>query len=121
MDMNRDDVIREIQERDRQTGRSLNERERRLWAAAEALKLGRGGLTIVSRALRMSPNTIKRGIREIAEGETGSRSAPGSRIRRPAGGRRTANRAGDDPSGTRSLDRSAESLRDTHESASDDA
>lgn len=87
--MNREVVIREIEERYRQLGRSLNEFERRHWAATEAMKLGRGGLTIVSKALRISPNTIKRGIQEIATGQADSTSHTNSRIRKPGGGRKS--------------------------------
>jgi hypothetical protein len=88
--MNREDLIRELQERYRQSGRTLNERQRRHWAAAEALKLGRGGITIVSKALRISPNTIRRGIREIvADRQAGGWSSDTTlQIRRPGGGRK---------------------------------
>lgn len=85
--MTREDVILCIQEKYRQSGRTLNERERRHWAATEAMKLGRGGITAVSQALRMSPNTIKRGIQEIA-GHGDLESLPDTRIRKPGGGRR---------------------------------
>jgi len=94
--MSRDDVIRGLQERFRRAGRSLNELERRQWAASEAIALGRGGMTIVSQALRMSPNTIKRGIQELNAGD----SAPGfdqaSRIRRSGGGRKSKTPLSDD-------------------------
>lgn len=87
--MNREDVIRDIRERDRQFGRVLNEFQRRQWAASEALKLGWGGIVIVSKALRISPNTIKRGIQEIAAGQADSSSHADSRIRKPGGGRKS--------------------------------
>ena len=68
----------------------MNERLRRRWAGCEALALGRGGISAVARASGLSPNTIKRGMREI-ETEmpelVGSLHAPG-RQRRPGGGRR---------------------------------
>lgn len=86
--MNRELVIREVHERYLQLGRPLNEIERRHWAATEALRLGRGGITIVSRALRMSPNTIKRGIQEIAAGDFDRHSPSNNRIRKPGGGRK---------------------------------
>jgi hypothetical protein len=89
--MNREDVIREIEERYRQSGRSLNEFQRRLWAATEAMKLGRGGISIVSKALRISPNTIKRGIQEITTGQVDSLSNANARIRKPGGGRKPQN------------------------------
>jgi hypothetical protein len=87
--MNREDLIREIQERYRQCGRALNELQRRQWAATEAIKLGRGGITLISKALRISPNTIKRGIQEIADGQVGSSSQANERIRKPGGGRKS--------------------------------
>src|SRR5579871_5557262 len=87
--MNQEDAIREIHERYRQSGRSFNEFQRRHWAAAEAMKLGRGGITIVSKALRISPNTIKRGIQEIANGQADSYSNPSARIRKRGGGRKS--------------------------------
>jgi hypothetical protein len=43
----------------------LDERSRRLWAAAEARMLGRGGKVIVSKATKLSRTTIYRGIQEL--------------------------------------------------------
>lgn len=43
----------------------LNERLTRLWAATEAIALGRGGITEVSQATDLSPKTIRVGIREL--------------------------------------------------------
>jgi transposase len=62
----------------------LDERRRRLWAAAEARSHGRGGVTAVARATGMSPTTIHRGVRELESGET---LGPG-RVRRAGGGRK---------------------------------
>ena len=87
--MNRDDVILEIREKYRQAGRSFNEFERRNWAAAEAMRLGWGGISLVSHALRMSPNTIKKGIAEIATGEAQLYSPSSGRIRKSGGGRKS--------------------------------
>jgi hypothetical protein len=44
---------------------SLNERQRRLWAAAETLNLGRGAISVVSRATGISRPTSTRGIKEM--------------------------------------------------------
>jgi len=44
---------------------SLNERDRRLYAAAEAVKLGRGGLLYLTRLFDCDPKTIRRGIAEL--------------------------------------------------------
>jgi hypothetical protein len=87
--MDEDEVIREIHERFRRSSQSLNEIQRRLWAATEAIKIGRGGITLVSKALRMSRNTIRRGIQDIATGQANLESSMSSRIRRPGGGRRS--------------------------------
>ena len=46
----------------------LDERQRRLTAAAGARVLGRGGIAAVMRQTGLSRNTVKRGIRELAEG-----------------------------------------------------
>ena len=63
---------------------SLTERSRRLWCAAEAMDIGWGGISLVSRATGVSQATIRRGIQELKSGDT---LGPG-RIRRPGGGRK---------------------------------
>ena len=65
---------------------SLNERTRRLWAATEAMALGRGGVTAVAAASRLSRKTIHAGIRELRDPEASSRMA--GRVRRPGAGRK---------------------------------
>lgn len=87
--MSREDAIRGVHERFLQIDHPLNELQRRHWAAAEALNLGRGGVAIVSKALRMSPNTIKRGIQEITASGSVSFSSAIARIRKPGGGRKS--------------------------------
>jgi len=62
----------------------LNERQRRIWAAAEALSLGRGGIPAVMAATGMGKRTIWTGTQEIRAGHHAD--APG-RIRGPGGGR----------------------------------
>ena len=44
---------------------SLNERDRRRYAAIEAIKLGRGGVGFISRLLRCDPKTIAHGVQEL--------------------------------------------------------
>lgn len=95
--MSREVVIREIEERYRLYGRSFNEFQRRHWAATEAMKLGRGGIAIVSKALRISPNTIKKGMQEIVTGQADLLSVENARIRKPGGGRKS-NRSSATPS-----------------------
>ena len=48
---------------------TLNERQRRHWAATEAMSLGHGGISKVSRATSMSRTTIRKGINEITNKE----------------------------------------------------
>jgi len=64
---------------------SLNERQRRLWAATETLSLGYGAISIVSRATGISRPTIMRGINELKEEET---NLPPKRSRCAGGGRK---------------------------------
>ncbi len=47
----------------------LNERTRRLWAAAEARSHGRGGISAVARATGIDQETIRRGVRDLGSGE----------------------------------------------------
>jgi transposase len=60
-----------IAERDRLLtgGKALNERTRRLWAAAEARSHGYGGISAVARATGIGQETIRRGVRELESGE----------------------------------------------------
>ena len=61
---------------------SLDERQRRLWAAAEARSHGRGGIAAVARASGISENTIRRGLRELDAPE----ELPAGRVRRAGAG-----------------------------------
>ena len=62
----------------------LDERRRRLWAAAEAKAAGYGGITMVVRATGISESTVLRGLKEL---ESGRDVEPG-RVRRPGAGRK---------------------------------
>jgi transposase len=62
----------------------LDEKGRRLWAAAEAKAMGRGGLKAVHEVTGMSRSVISEGIRELA----GERLLPEGRIRRAGAGRK---------------------------------
>ena len=64
----------------------LDERSRRLVAAALAKQHGRGGLVVLARITGMSRMTIRRGLQELAQPDARS----SSRIRRPGGGRKKA-------------------------------
>ncbi len=61
----------------------LDERGRRMWAAAEARSHGHGGIAAVVRATGISEATVRRGIAEVEGGER----APADRVRRPGAGR----------------------------------
>jgi hypothetical protein len=63
---------------------SLNERQRRLWAAAETLNMGRGAISAVSRATGIPRRTLMRGLSELGE----EQSLPPERSRHPGGGRK---------------------------------
>lgn len=65
--------------------RDLDERGRRRWAAAEALSLGRGGITAVALATGFSDRTIRNGIRELNDPNPLS----ADRQRRPGAGRKS--------------------------------
>jgi transposase len=60
----------------------LDEKSKRLFAAAEALSLG--NISLVSRAMDISEETIKKGCNELESGETLS----DDKIRAPGGGRK---------------------------------
>src|SRR5262244_2938558 len=64
----------------------LDERGRRLWAASEALALGRGGIVTVARATGLAERTIRRGQRELRR-PVPSVAVASRRVRRPGGGR----------------------------------
>jgi transposase len=65
---------------------ALNERTRRLVAAAEAVAYGHGGGVAVARATGVSRRAIRQGISELE----GPSSLPEGRVRRPGGGRKPA-------------------------------
>jgi len=69
-------------------GPYMDERMRRHWAAAEVQDFGWGGLRAVSRALGMSPNTIRRGLAELAVRAQHPDAPVDPRVRQPGGGRK---------------------------------
>jgi hypothetical protein len=76
-----------IRSRFRSMKSSLNEKTRRLFAAAEAKDLGRGGVTAVSRATGVSRRAIYVGLREIKKKPI-FHSDGRLRIRQPGAGRK---------------------------------
>jgi len=79
----------EIKQRFTQLKGWLDERSRRLWAAAEATAHGRGGISLVARASGISRRAIAVGVAELKKKPEGSR---GERppIRQKGGGRKKA-------------------------------
>src|SRR6266568_873862 len=84
--------------------RELNERSRRLVAASEAVAIGWGGISAVSRATGLSRKAISHGIKELQERGEGSEG----RIRRIGGGRKTT--VSKEPSLREDLERLVEPL-----------
>ena len=74
--------VREIREKLVRIWPHLNERSRRMLAATEAVGMGYGGVSVVSRACGLSRVTITKGISELA-----TPPLPEERIRRAGGGR----------------------------------
>jgi hypothetical protein len=68
----------------------LDERSRRLFAAAEAKSAGRGGVAAVARVTGIARSTIIRGLAELAvrSNDGMAPGAPPGRLRRPGGGRK---------------------------------
>jgi len=68
----------------------LDEQNKRLFAAAEAISLGEGGISIVSRATGISRDTLSKGCKELESGTIGTSGTPipDGKIRAPGGGRK---------------------------------
>ena len=83
---------------------NLDERRRRLMAAAEAVVIGWGGVSVVSEVIGMSRQVISEGIKELQE----PNPLEAGRIRRPGGGRKRT--VDQDPTLLADLDRLVEPL-----------
>jgi transposase len=79
-------------------GPYLNERQRRLVAAADAQVLGRGGVSTLSRITGLSRTTLHKGLQELKGNEV-----PAERVRRKGGGRKRM--ADQDPAVVKELER----------------
>src|SRR3954452_790795 len=67
----------------------LDERARRLWAAAEARAIGRGGISRVAEATGLSRTTIRSGLSELYPSSPPfGRAETAGRTRRHGGGRK---------------------------------
>ncbi len=75
-------ALRDLKKKFRQIWPHLNERSRRMLAAAEALQIGYGGVSMVSRTCGLSRVTITKGI-----GELNAAPLPQNQIRHAGGGR----------------------------------
>src|SRR5712691_10131930 len=75
----------EIEQLLRQYYQSLSEKDRRRFAALEAIKLGHGGIRYMSKVLGCDPQTIKNGTRELKQLPD---DPAGNRVRKPGGGRK---------------------------------
>ncbi|MCA1835494.1 MAG: ISAzo13 family transposase [Actinobacteria bacterium] len=75
---------RPIAEKFRRLAPHLDERAVRLWAAAEAMSLGYGGVAAVSRATGLAATRVRRGRRDLRCGELLGRG----RVRRSGAGRK---------------------------------
>lgn len=91
----------EIRTRFELLGSVLNERQRRLWAAAEGKAAGRGGISLVSRVTGISRRTIYDGLSEL--GKTPAKQEKPPRARKEGGGRKKA--VAKDPTLLRDLER----------------
>ncbi|MBD0279143.1 MAG: hypothetical protein M3342_14970 [Bacteroidota bacterium] len=67
---------------------SLPEKDRRHYAAVEAIKLGYGGISYISRVLGVDRNTIIEGKKELQALAGGAAEWPPGRQRRLGGGRK---------------------------------
>jgi hypothetical protein len=63
----------------------LDERSRRCWAASEAVRIGRGGVSAVAQTTGLARRTIYRGLDDLND----RASAENDRIRQPGGGRKS--------------------------------
>jgi hypothetical protein len=77
------DVIQAIQKRYADMSSVLDERGRRLFAAAEARAYGLGGAYVVEQATGVARSTINRGIAELK-----AKAPATGRVRRVGGGRK---------------------------------
>lgn len=83
--MKNEDLLRERYE---SISWALDERTRRLFAAAEAKSIGYGGVSIVSRATGMSRRTIRLGLKELQDRQCTLQQNKKPRIRQVGGGRK---------------------------------
>src|ERR1035437_304163 len=86
-------AVEQIEAKYRSLSPLMDERMRRQWAAAESRAYGWGGVQAISGAIRMSPNTIRKGLAELTARERDPDAAIDSRWRREGGGRKRCREA----------------------------
>ena len=86
-------AIRGVESRYAALSALMDERMRRQWAAAEAKSYGWGGVRAVSGATGLSPNTIAKGLAELATREENPTAAIEVRLRAPGAGRKRCTQA----------------------------
>jgi transposase len=96
--------LKGVKRRFRSLRRHLDERTRRLFAAAESEAIGRGGISAVSTAIGMSRRVVREGKRDLRARVT----PPAGRLRQPGGGRKKM--VAEDPSLLVDLERLVEPL-----------
>src|SRR5438128_9448688 len=69
----------------RQYYQSLSEKDRRRFAAVEAIKLGHGGIRYIANVLGGDPHTVKEGLRALKQLPTDPAE---HRVRKPGSGRK---------------------------------
>lgn len=91
------DIESAIRERYKNLEWALDERLRRLYAAAEAKVIGHGGISIVQKVTGVARNSIKLGLKELLSSQRSEATEEDScrRIRRIGGGRKAS--VNDDP------------------------
>ena len=100
--------IQQVETKYRALAPLMDERMRRQWAASEARAYGWGGLQAVSAAIRMSPNTIRKGLLELTVREKNPQAPVDPYLRRKGGGRKRRSEA--DPGLQETLERLVEPL-----------
>src|SRR5216683_1351177 len=75
----------DIEQLVRQYYQSLSEKDRRRFAALEAIKLGHGGIHYIAKVLGCDPQTVQDGMRELKHLPD---DPAGGRVRKPGGGRK---------------------------------
>jgi hypothetical protein len=89
--MGNEDIVEKVRRKFERLSDVLDERGRRVWAAAEAEALGYGGQSIVAKATGLSRTTLHR---EGSENQGGGLSPSPGRIRKKGGGRKQLTHTG---------------------------